>query len=490
MGRHDPFETCAPCLHIPFLRDLVKEMAELAGELHGAVRVISTLGIRSFVMSIYVLLAIGLVGMVFVLNVQAKHRRRVKSSGAVDPLSVKTGEDYADEYLTFAGNETRAKEIPAWALLFHSLTKPQENPTSWIGGTPKAPADFIWPLAPNGTRQHFLAQIDLSALSDTPNHGLPSDGALLIFFSYVWTGDAPDHVYSCHLLPAQDMLEAIDLAAPDDLAPLDQHMQFFTSEKTFTKRSVELVPFLDDGSSPPTQVPFIFDRPDLWITNWGLAAAEADATLLHLERAVARWTGAAGEKRLADVQKRHADFPTLVHAKRTLDTALALRETGPDLIKALTAWRDLARTRPATAAVDVPALRAIFAERAAFSRRIEGNPKNRLKEGAHEDLWNTIRHHLPGIAGDQVMEPALSFYRDFVEQKVTNWRGHRLFGIEPPFENNGEDLRGLDCLISIRGDDLLGSQCEHFYGVSIWCPSGDLSKGKLDGGTVVRHCAV
>ena len=44
-----------------------------------------------------------------------------------------------------------------------------------------------------------------------------------------------------------------------------------------------------------------------------------------------------------------------------------------------------------------------------------------------------------------------SCYRPFVDMRETDWRGHRLFGIEPEFGNNWEDRRGQDCVISIRG---------------------------------------
>jgi hypothetical protein len=81
-------------------------------------------------------------------------------------------------------------------------------------------------------------------------------------------------------------------------------------------------------------------------------------------------------------------------------------------------------------------------------------------------------------------------YRDFAEKQVTAWRGHRLFGIEPPFPNNGEDFRGQDCLISIASDPLLGTETGHNYGMSVWCPRDEMAKGQLQQGQFVLHCAV
>jgi hypothetical protein len=73
--------------------------------------------------------------------------------------------------------------------------------------------------------------------------------------------------------------------------------------------------------------------------------------------------------------------------------------------------------------------------------------------------------------------------------RETGWRRHRLFGIEPEFANNFDDLRGQDCVISIAADMLLQTMSEHEYGLSIWCPRDRMMKGLFDKGQLIRHCA-
>ncbi|MBR1147809.1 DUF1963 domain-containing protein [Bradyrhizobium sp. AUGA SZCCT0431] len=63
-----------------------------------------------------------------------------------------------------ARDPDRAKQLPAWALLFHSPFDRSGDATSWIGGAPIAPSNFEWPKDRDGTPLHFIAQIDLASL--------------------------------------------------------------------------------------------------------------------------------------------------------------------------------------------------------------------------------------------------------------------------------------------------------------------------------------
>jgi hypothetical protein len=111
-------------------------------------------------------------------------------------------------------------------------------------------------------------------------------------------------------------------------------------------------------------------------------------------------------------------------------------------------------------------------------------------DGSEQAVWYAIRRRHPGANGGPGCDELPSCYRPFVDMRETGWRGHRLFGIEPPFDNNWEDLRGQDCVISIAADALLQTESEHEYGLSIWCPRGRMKKGLFDKGQLVRHCAV
>jgi hypothetical protein len=67
---------------------------------------------------------------------------------------------------------------------------------------------------------------------------------------------------------------------------------------------------------------------------------------------------------------------------------------------------------------------------------------------------------------------------------ITDWRGHRLFGLETPPDY--DDLRGLDCLINIAADRLLRTESEHTYALSVWCPRNDMAAGRFDRGLFLR----
>jgi hypothetical protein len=78
-------------------------------------------------------------------------------------------------------------------------------------------------------------------------------------------------------------------------------------------------------------------------------------------------------------------------------------------------------------------------------------------------------------------------YQPLVAMYINDWRGHRLFGLEPPPEFNDEDLRGHDCFLTVSYDRYLGTMTEHYYGTSIWCRRERMDAGQFDGGQVLRH---
>lgn len=67
---------------------------------------------------------------------------------------------------------------------------------------------------------------------------------------------------------------------------------------------------------------------------------------------------------------------------------------------------------------------------------------------------------------------------------------HRFLGLEPPFSNNWDDLRGKDCLISFGEDREFGTLNDHHYGLSTWCSREDLDAGEYSRGKCVLHHAV
>ncbi|HEY6817253.1 MAG TPA: hypothetical protein VI168_17075, partial [Croceibacterium sp.] len=220
-----------------------------------------------------------------------------------------------------------------------------------------------------------------------------------------------------------------------------------------------------------------------------IAAIEADVALASVTR----------ELRQAE------DFNTMRASQPPVDPTLAqnrvivsktrhyglLAEVGPPLQAVLTQWRDTARSRPGENPVDRSRLAAHFAVRqGARERMVDDYGARRDLAGNAEAVWReimamssaaTVRERLCALA------PA---FRSFVEARVTDWRRHRLYGVEPEFPNNTEDLSGHDCLISIGGDALLGTETEHHYGLSVWCPTGGLRGGRFDRARLVYHSAV
>jgi hypothetical protein len=398
--------------------------------------------------------------------------------------NARTGADIGAEFLARFGAEDRAKRLPAWALLLRSPYETSRSVLSWLGGVPRAPVDFEWPNDRDGTPLHFLAQIDLSSLKPEPETGarplgLPEEGALLVFVG---------QSYACRILDARDMTRAVPLALPDRLEPVSKH-GFFSEERTFTRWPVDPVPYLDtardSGDARPGFLPDTFARPADWITTCGIAALDAEIVIDSLEIELRQ-----GEQFEKSRQQLGSKLPdTDVIRSKIRHYALMTRKA-PELIVALSAWREWALSQPPGDGVDTVRLGDIMRLRLALRDEMESYGPKSVLPGNADKVWEKIWGAYPQLRQDRDYTTLPAAYRPFIEARITGWRGHRLFGHEPPFPNNGEDLRGQHCLISIAADPLLGTQSEHEYGMSVWCPRDRMVKGRYDGGQFVRHCAV
>jgi hypothetical protein len=378
------------------------------------------------------------------------------------------------------GSQERADRLPAWALLLRSPFLATGDATSWFGGYPKAPADFVWPRDPDGAAMHFLIQIDLSSLKEEPTTGqrppgLPQQGAILFFVG---------RTCSCHVLSATQMERASDLAPPDDLAPVSQH-GYFSEETAFGYWPIDPVAYTDSDGGRPDFLPDRFKRPTDWMTNWGIAALEAELAIEHLERELG--FGASFLK--LQKERRAAGKPlpeTEVVRSKTAHYSL-MRDRLPGLLTSMKAWRRTASSNPATDPVDRALLEDIFRSRVALADEMQGYGLKNVLPGNPKEVWTRIMRDHRGTLGDGDHDVLSLAYRPFVEAMITDWRGHRLFGLEMPPPYNDEDLRGRDCLINVSADLLLNTVSEHEYGMSIWCAREEMDKGLHGNGVFLRH---
>jgi len=410
-----------------------------------------------------------------------KLRRGKNGHGAEREL---TGADVAAEFLARAGTEDRANRLPAWALQLRSPYETPRTVSSWLGGAPRAPRDFNWPNDTDGKPLHFLAQIDLASLKPEPETGarppgLPEEGALMVFVG---------QSYACDVLDAHDMKRAVPLALPDSLEPIRKH-GFFSEERSFTYWPIDPVVYLDTyvetGDNRPAFLPDKFKRPADWITNGGIAALEADIVIDSLKIELKQ--GEEFEKIRQDLG--HTLPENDVIRSKIRHYAL-MRRRAPDVIAALSAWRDMALARSPEDRVDAGRLEELMRLRLALRDEMQSYWPKWVLPGNADKVWEAIWWNVPQLRQGRDYDALPAAYRPFVEARITGWRRHRLFGLEPPFSNNGEDLRGQDCLISIFADPLLGTQSEHEYGLSIWCPRDRMARGLFDKGQFIRHCAV
>jgi hypothetical protein len=93
--------------------------------------------------------------------------------------------------------------------------------TAFLGGAPRLPEGVAWPTTEDGQGLHFLGQVDLGALPDTPARRLLPDGALL-FFAH--TGDElayfdqPDRSAVLHV--TGNLAAIPPREPPDDVPPI------------------------------------------------------------------------------------------------------------------------------------------------------------------------------------------------------------------------------------------------------------------------------
>lgn len=403
-----------------------------------------------------------------------------KTSAAAQPSS----EDVLAEIAARTGAMTRARDLPAWALMLRSPYKSYPQATSWLGGVPHVPPAFKWPTGNNGRPLHFIAQIDLAALKPEPSTGarapgLPTEGALLVFI-----GDE----YAVRVLSPNDMAQAAASTPPSTLMDLSE-FGFWGEGSTFFRWPVDPVAYLSHGEERPDFLPDPFATPQQWIINWGLAALEASLTHEALARELRLGREfIEGRRSLA---ARGGKLPSMPHINLRIAHCALMEDHAPQLLAALKDWQTMAASRPAESPVDASALSAIFAERTRLSRAMESDYGSRnVLEGSARIVWEKVMADLPGRSGSKDFAAVAPAHRPLIDAWVTDWRGHRLLGLEPDFPNNGEDLRHQNPLISIRADPLLGSEAEHHYGFSVWLRDDDIASGRHTGGQLIWHCAV
>jgi Domain of unknown function (DUF1963) len=400
-----------------------------------------------------------------------------------------------DEMLAIFTQEREAGPVPAWAMLLRSPYKSWADATSWLGGQPKAPSGFVWPREADGKPQTFLAQIDLGSLKADPETGdhhfnLPDGAALLIFVGTVQT---------VHVLTASEMASAEMISSPEDL-PLLEERGYWGDGNAFTHWPVDLVAYssdsadMDDEESSdseyrPPIFPDRFSDPLTWISNWAIAALEAEVVIKSLENEMrqAEWSRQYRE----DKAKKGESIPQLAHTERQNNHYDMMLEACPAVLNKLHQWRDHVLSQAPQTPVTHLMLREIFEHRHALRNRMAANYSSmHALAGSAEKVWEKLRTRLEGAGAAVSLRTLPPEYHGFVEAKVTDWRNHRLFGIEPPFPNNGEDLRGWSCLISVHADSLLGTETEHHYGMSVWVKQEDRNTANFINGQLVIHCAV
>ncbi len=383
-----------------------------------------------------------------------------------------------EEMRARTGADTRAAELPAWALLFRSPFKSYPAPTSWLGGVPRAPRSFSWPKGDNGRPLSFVAQIDLSAMADAP--GLPEAGALLVF-----TGDG----YAVQVLSSAEVEQSQPVSPPWGLPDL-KDLGYWGQGNRFNAWAVDPVPFISrNGEIRPSAFPDPFAQPSQWIGTWGLAALEAGVVVQALEKELRMLESRAELRRKREAEGNGGNWPA--HAEQQHAHWIMMKENAPNVMAALQAWHDRAVSMPKEGPVDQEELAAVLSARMSLSGKMQNNygTKHLMGGNAHM-VWTEILKQMPAEQKNHDFSSIPPEFRPFVEAKITDWRGHRLFGLEPEFPNNFEDLRGQDPLISIAADPLVGTETEHDYGFSIWLNRETMAQGRHGGGQLIHHCAV
>lgn len=394
--------------------------------------------------------------------------------------------------------ERRAGPEPAWGLILNSPWGPQSAASSWLGGLPLAPASTEWPRDIDGRPLHFFAQIDLGALKPEAETcarppGLPRSGAMLVFIGQ-----------SCAVLIVDgDAIHRADLLPPPTDTPALEEFGFWAKGTTFPEWPVTPQAYLDDAKDeekcfgPPEDSPAAFPYPHRapidWISNCGIAALEAEEVITALQNDTrqANWSLDYQVRQIDPaLELASAEAQSMAFSKISSYYQLLLTD-GQGMVADMQQWLSRMLAADPLAPVDPDELAQLFARREAFCEQVDANySATTALRGAPDRLWEKICDRHRGKTPFSTMRALPQAYQRFAEDRICGWRHHRLFGIEPPFPNNPENLAGLACLISICADQLLAMQTEHGYGISLWGPENDLRSGRYDRLQVIRHCAV
>lgn len=383
------------------------------------------------------------------------------------------------------GAADRAAELPAWALILRSPFQSYDSPArSWLGGVPRAPKSFRWPTSPSGQPLHFIAQIDLASLhvdqfdAMAPN-GLPAAGALLVFIG---------ETYDIRVLSPHDVDGAGPVSPPFNLPSL-RNLDFFGDTPLFNCWAVDPVGYVSDGTPRPSAFPDPFEHPIDWIDTHGLADIDVSLLITAMERELAQ-IERLRQVRLQDAVAGQPEY------KRERITAryehfAHVEQHGPSVLDQLLEWRRYVQSKSAEHIIDTAALDDVLKIRAAYRAPMTANYGTREHlAGDANIVWEHVLRTIPkGDNGLDFLKTPLGL-RCFVERKITDWRGHRLLGLEPEFPNNWEDRRGQDPFLSIAADPILATESEHEYGLSIWLNRHATAHGQFGGGQLIRHCAV
>lgn len=169
-------------------------------------------------------------------------------------------------------------------------------------------------------------------------------------------------------------------------------------------------------------------HPADWITNWGIAALEVGLVIEHLERELT--SGASFLKFLNDLRMAgKAPSDNDIHRSKT---AQMMSARLPGMLTAMRAWRAIAASHPQTDPVDLVRLDDIFRMRMALADEMQHHSLNRILLGNPKDVWTRIMKEHRVLLGHGEHNRLPAALHPFVEAMITDWRGHRLFGLEPP----------------------------------------------------------
>ncbi|WP_170761419.1 DUF1963 domain-containing protein [Ruegeria lacuscaerulensis] len=386
------------------------------------------------------------------------------------------------ELLAMDGEADRAAELPAWFLHLRSPFEADQSARSWFGGLPLLPIAHAWPRDPDGRPMHFVLQIDLGALSEPKPVKLNDSGALLLFVSFL-RQDAGS--YRVVQLTEEQMQKAQPRQAPEDLPDLND-AGFFDLGKTFPRWALDLHYEMDAGEDRA-----VIDPPaEEWITNWGIAAGEAQRVAYN-RTYDDKWRQEFDQK----MSQRDENSPPLEgHDKRMAQHYAAMERFGPEFFEAFDQFVAKAEAMPPDTPIDQDELKSILEKRRAFAEQLgEFSIKWALAPSQDTFISQQLRAHVKnrkgGFEKDDLADIP-SYLQCVLSDVLTGYRFHRLFGRALPPSTHPVELRGMDCLITFRSDDALGILREHEHGFSIWCLREDMSEGFFETGKLVWHTSV